>query len=147
MPRPALATLDYLEARLGYEVTDPAQAQARLEDASAIVRAYASKTWLDVDGHLIADVPEDIAGVVAGMVERIIRNPDGAVAETAGPFQRQLGPRAAERLYLSAMDKLVIDAAVASPGLTTISTTRGLVETHTVRDWFWFEPDVFDPFW
>lgn len=132
MTRPALASIDDLEDRLGETVGSEAQAQARLEDASAIVRAFARKTWLNAEETDLEGVPADIPGVVAQMVERASRNPSGATQEAAGPFSRSFGPDAAQRLYLSAADKLVIRAAVGSTGIGTIATTRGPLETPDV---------------
>lgn len=133
MARPALATLGDLETLLGRAVEDSAQALARLGRASALVRAYAGRTWLDDDGTL-TDVPEEIAGVVAGMVERGERNPEGITQESVGEYQRSLGADAAQRIYLDKNDKLIIDAAIGRPtgGLGTITTTRGPIETASV---------------
>lgn len=131
MARPALATIDDLEALLGAPVTDPLQALKRLERASAIVRAYAGRTWLDDEGNLL-DVPDDIPGVVAGMVERAQRNPDGVTQQSVGEYQLSYGADAAQRIYLDKQDKAIIDAAVGRTGLGTITTTRGDIETRTV---------------
>lgn len=133
MARPALATIDDLEALLGSSVDDPTQALARLRQASAIVRAEAGATWLNEDETELDGVPADIPDLVAGMVERASRNPDGATQETAGEFSRSFGSQAAERLYLTAGEKAVIAAAAGRrPGLGTITTTRGDIETASV---------------
>lgn len=136
MARPALATVDDLERLLGEDVGEEEsatyiQATARLEQASAIVRAFSGETWLDDSGDL-SGVPDDIPGVVAGMVERASRNPAGVVQEQAGPFARSFGSDAAQRIYLSKMDRLVIRAAIGSTGVRTIGTTRGNLETSDV---------------
>lgn len=135
MTRPALATVDDLERLLCVPSGDEDKALARLEQASAIVRAYARETWLNDDGDELEDVPDDIPGVVTQMVERATRNPSGATAESAGPFARSFGPEAAQKLYLTAADKLVIRAAVGSTGIGTLPTTRGHMETPHVIDW------------
>lgn len=140
--RPPLATVDELEAALGTSV-DQAQAISLLGRASAIVRAFTGSTWLDEDGNL-DDVPDDVPGVVVGMVERATRNETGEVggSETIGPFtwSHSFGQEAAQKLYLTAMDKLVLRAAVGSTGLGVISTTRGPVETPAVTD-YWDLPE------
>lgn len=134
MARPALATVDDLEILLGESVPDADQADARLQQASAIVRAFAGTTWLNDAGDALEGVPDDIPGVVTAMVERASRNPDGAVQESAGPFTRSFGPEAASRLYLTGNEKLVIRAAVGSTGIGTLATSRGDLETPPVRD-------------
>lgn len=136
MTTPALATIADLEERLGYEIEDEdvqAQAEARLRDASAIVRAYARETWLDDDGNL-DDVPDEIVGVVATMVERASRNPAGVTQEAAGPFSRSFGSDAAARLYLTKPEKLVVRNAVGRTGLGVVATTRGELETGPIYD-------------
>lgn len=136
MARPALATRSDLEARLGatLPVSQYLQADARLADASEIVRAYAGKTWLNEAGDALEGVPEQIAGVVASMVERATRNPDGTTAETAGPFSRSFGVAASDRLYMTKSEKMVVRAAAGRLGLGSISTTRGPLETASVDD-------------
>lgn len=133
MARPPLATTTDLGERLGESVDDDIQAMARLRDASAIVRAYAGKTWLDDAGDLDG-VPDDIPGVVAAMVERATRNPTGTTQESAGPFTRSFGSEASSRLYLTKSEKLVVRAAAGRPQVGTLSTGRGDLETPAVVD-------------
>lgn len=146
MARPALATLQDLEDRLGSPL-DPSvypQAFARLADASEIVRAYAGEDWLNDDGAALADdVPGQLAGVVASMVERATRNPAGTTSETAGPFQRSFGPAASDRLYLTRAEKSVVRRAVGALNVGSLSTTRGDLETPAVIpcDYHPFDPD------
>lgn len=148
MARPTLASIEDLQARLG-TIDDPVQAEARLGDASEIVRAYAGEDWLD-DGGNLEEVPDQIAGVVAQMVERAARNPGGVVQETAGPYSHSFGPEAAARLYLTKLDKLVIRNAVGRGQVGTISTSRGPLETPPVTcDQPYLDPpaaEEYDPF-
>lgn len=127
MARPPLATVEDLEVALGAPVPDEDQALYLLRRASAIVRAYAGRTWLDDDGEL-ADVPDDIPDLVVGMVERATRNPDGLTQQSSGPFSRSWGADAAHRIYMTRDEKMVIKASVGALPLGTISTTRGRVE-------------------
>lgn len=129
MARPALATVPELETLLGEKVADTGRAEVLLRKASAIVRSYAGEDWLNEAGDALEGVPEDIPDVVTGMVERATQNPAGATHEQAGPFARQFGAEAAQRLYLSKWDKLVIRDAVNSTGIRTIGTGRGELET------------------
>jgi hypothetical protein len=148
MPRPALATVADVEARLGRTVDDETQVQAWLEDASAIARAYAGKTWLNADETALSGEPADVVGVVAGMVVRLINNPDGVTQETLGQFSQSFGTDAAQRLFLTATDKLVLKAASGRTGIGTLPTTRGHLETPQVRERFlWCGDDDDDCPW
>lgn len=137
MARPALATLDDLEDLLDEPVSNPTQAEARLAQASELVRAYAGIDWLNDDQTAVENVPGAIPGVVAGMVERASLNPDGATqnTETVGPFSRSrsYGTDAASRIYLTDADKRIIRYAAGASALGVISTTRGRMDTPDVR--------------
>lgn len=146
MSRTAYATVADLEVRLGVadgtisgNAVQAAQAEARLADAAAIIRAYVGTATATAWATSIADetVAGDVGGVNAAMVERASRNPAGVVQEQAGPFGRSFGPDAAARLYLTALDKSVLRAAAGLSSIGTISTTRGNIETPTViaPDW------------
>lgn len=141
MARPPLADLDDLIRRVGSIVDAPDAALVLLEQASAIVRAYAGQTWLDSNGAL-SGVPDDIPGVVVSMVERATRNPDGLAGESVGPFSRSFGPAAYDRLYLTKAERMVIRAAVGNTGIGTISTTRGSLETAWPLSEMWPEEDL-----
>jgi len=135
MARPSPATTDDLAVALGVDAVDNEdQAQFLLDRAWAIVRAYAGHpaTWLDDDGNPTDQIDPDIPPVIVGMVDRATRNPTGTTQETAGPFSRSFGSDAAQRLYLTKMDKLVIRGGLGLSGLGTISTTRGDLETPSV---------------
>lgn len=130
MARPSLATVADLNEALDTPVTNETQAQTLLDRASAIVRAYAHTTWLNDTGAELANVPDDIPGVVVSMVERASRNPTGTTQEQAGPFMRSFGAEASNRLYLTKWERMVISEAAGNvTGVGTISTTRGPLET------------------
>lgn len=134
MARPALATVDDLELLLGESIADPGQAEARLQQASELVRAYAGLDWLNDAQDELTLVPGAIPFVVCGIVERATQNPTGVTQESTGPFSRSFGPDAASRIYLTDADKRIIRRAAGAQPLAVISTTRGPMET----------PDVFD---
>lgn len=134
MGRPAFATEEDVQARLAQPqpFTGPelAQVRARLDDASEIVRAYAGgTTWLNDTGDALEDAPPQFVGLVANMVARASANPEGVVQESAGPFARSFGADAAQRLYLTQAERLMIRQAGGFSGLYTIATTRGPIET------------------
>lgn len=146
MARPALGTIDDLEDLLDEPIDNPAQAQARLAQASELVRAYAGIDWLNDEQTAVENVPGAIPGVVAAIVERASRNP-GAVtqdAETVGPFSftRSFGADAAARIYLTDSDKRIIRHAAGTSPLGVIGTTRGRMETADVIDCWGLTPSV-----
>ena len=130
MALPALADVDLLAERLGSEVADldNGQAEMMLEYASALVRSFAGRNWVDAHGNL-SGVPESIPGVVVEVVSRAVNNPSGATQETTGPFTVSWGPNAAQRMYLTASDRSIIRRAVQRPHVWTLGTTRGQIET------------------
>lgn len=152
MARPALASVEDLERLLAEDIDGDAsteQAEARLEQASELVRAYAGTDWLNADESDVEGVPGAIPGVVVGIVERASRNPSGTVSESAGPYSRSFGSEAAARIYLTAGDKMIIRHAVGNvSGLSVISTTRGPIETGDCPGWLGFEDTVenLDPY-
>lgn len=128
MTPPPLADVPRLERLLAPEpIPDNDRAVELLSYASELVRGRARRTWLDDDGALL-EVPEGIAAVTAAMVDRAVRNPSGSTQENAGPFSSSWGPRAHERIYLTAADRQIIDAH-GKARVGTLSTTRGPVET------------------
>lgn len=79
-----LITIAELEARTGKEYADAAlaQANAAIEDASALVRLIGESEFHDEAGNL--DVPEAIRPVVVAMVRRALEVPTGAAAGLTG---------------------------------------------------------------
>jgi hypothetical protein len=126
---PTLATVDQLETRLAQPVPDEDQALALLNYASARIRGWTGKTSLTDVGDLVDPLPDGVSQVGVEMVFRAVTNPTGATQDTTGPFSVSFGPDAAQRIYLSKSDKTILRSR---PGLGTISTTRGDVETGTV---------------
>ena len=130
---PSLASVADLEVLAGAIATgDEAKAQARLDYASALVRAEAGVDWVNADGDELEDVPAAIVSVVVAMVERAWTNPNGAVQRAAGPFSESYGTAAADRIYLTRADRKIIRAACGALQIGTVATTRGGCETPTV---------------
>lgn len=91
---PALATLGDLEHRLGLDENtlqgaDQRRAEAALDDASALVRDEARRTWVGTTGEL-EGVPDVVHRVVLGAAYRNYVNPEAVLTETAGPFSRTI---------------------------------------------------------
>lgn len=134
MTLPALADVDQLLTRLGVDSLDGpdlGQAGALLAYASAVIRGYTGRSYLDDDGALVDPLPDGIAEVCVEMVFRAITNPAGVTQDTAGPFTVSFGADAAQRIYLSASDKTILGRGRGS-GLYTQSVARGPIETTSV---------------
>lgn len=124
---PALAPLDALEARLGRgTLVEPqkTQAQAALADASELVRAETNQSWVADTGLVTA--PAVVITITLQAALRVVRNPDGLISETAGPFSRRLADDEVGA-YLTA-DEIAVLAryrATTTSGLWAQPTTRG----------------------
>ncbi len=124
---PALASIEALEARLGRGALTGAQrdqALAALQDASAVVRAETNRTWVAEDGTLTA--PSQVVTVALQAALRVVRNPDGLVAETIGPFSRRMSEDQDGGVYLlDAEIALLARYTSSTSALWTQPTTRG----------------------
>ena len=92
-----LITTDDLDARK-VEYEDADQAEAAIEDASAVARDYVSPILDDVERGDTPDVPGAVVAVVVGMVRRVLANPRGLAAETLGDYSFQAGSNAVATL-------------------------------------------------
>lgn len=122
---PAFATIDDLDARLpaGVSGPDDARAQAALDDASALIRSQAGRSWV-TDDELDDDIPDIIRTICVRAALRCFINPDGVTQEGAGPFNRSFA-NASSDVYLTAAEKAQVRAAAGKGGLWTQPTTRG----------------------
>jgi hypothetical protein len=97
MALPPLADVAALDAWLpgvtivGDEAAEE-RAEAVLAAASAFVRAENGKNWVDEEGELLEDIPDEIPVLVVTVAARLWTNPAGATQETAGPFSVSRGP-------------------------------------------------------
>lgn len=93
MSLPALAPVAELERRLGLAAgaltgSDLTRAEVSLDDASALVRDEAGKTWVAEDGVTIT-APAVVVTVVLAAALRAYRNPDGYQGESVGDYSYQ----------------------------------------------------------
>ncbi len=80
-----LVSVDDLDARrIEYEDND--QAQAAIDDASSVARAYVAPV---LDNLESPDTPGAIVVVVCSMVRRVLTNPNGLNMEVLGDYQYQ----------------------------------------------------------
>ncbi len=134
MSRPTLASIDDLMALSGPIVQeDTPRALVLLAMASEVVRAYAGVTWLNTDEDDVEDVPAQIPDVVVSMVWRATNNPFGVVQETAGPFSRSFGADAAQRIYMTKQERMIVRAAAGLAPVGPMGTTRGVLETRAIE--------------
>jgi hypothetical protein len=128
-----LATIPELEARLGRVLTGAEldRANGLLDDASALVRDVAGKTWIDPGTGLLEPVPGSIRWVVLRAAERAIRNPQGFSSESAGDYSYQR-TGVEPGVYLTEGEEKAIRKAIGKTGLWTQPVTRGDEYLHTV---------------
>jgi hypothetical protein len=110
---PPFASVDDLETRIG-PVDDEARAEAALDDASALIRAEAGKTWV-TSTALDADVPDILAVVCITVARRVIENPNGVASESLGDATINY-ENASGDVYLTAGEKRLVRRAAGISG-------------------------------
>jgi hypothetical protein len=131
-----LADVADLETRLGrtFEGAEAARALALLDDASALARDVAGRTWTDPVTGALLTVPGSVRWAVLRAAERAIRNPDGFSSESAGDYSYQR-TGVQPGVYLTDGEERAIRGAIGKSGLWTQPITRGDEYYTTV----WFE--------
>jgi len=124
-PLPPLADVEDLSYRMGREFTSEElpRIEAALDDASALVRDEAGKTWVDPLTGLVTDLPASIRTVVLRMAERVVRNPQGFKSESAGDYSYDRGP-GEDDVYLTDKERAIIRRALGKTGLWTQRVER-----------------------
>lgn len=142
----ALASVADLEARLGLDpetLTGPdlGRARAALDDASALVRLEARRTWINETTGAV-EAPDAIVRVVLGAAQRNFSNPDAVIQETVGPFARRLNETDTGVYLTKAELDIVRRFRPSGTGLWTLRTERDGDECATIwyQDSFGFEP-------
>lgn len=120
------ASVEDVEQRLGETPCDREQTESLIRYASALIEGYTGRSWVP------DDVPEPVRVVCVEVVLRTLMNPAGVSQDTAGPFNSSYGSEAPQRMFLTKSDRTVL-ARFARNQLKTISTTRGPIETGSVR--------------
>lgn len=106
-----LITIDDLDARrISY--ADAAQAQAAIDDATAVARSYVEPLF----DHLEApDTPAAVVVVVTAMVRRVLTNPNGLNMEVLGDYTYQT-TNAVATLLPTARERRMLRKAAAAYG-------------------------------
>lgn len=116
---PPLASVADLQARLGVDLSDPADAAragAALDDASAIVRRVTRHTWMTVDetsGDLVVDAPSEVVAITLRLAVTAFTNPDGIRQESIGSYSYSLagaGEALSAGWYLTPFEMRVLGA-------------------------------------
>lgn len=143
---PALAPLSALEARLGLDENTLAGAEktralAALDDASALVREEARRTFINPTSGMV-EAQDAVVRVVLGAAQRNYTNPDAEIKSQAGPFERTL--KAAETgVYLTEPElEIVRRYRQVTRQLWTLRTTKSGPDCDTlwVRDQYGCDP-------
>ena len=93
------------------EYVDNAQAQAAIDDASAVARACVSPV---LDAVETPDAPALVVAVVVGMVRRVLTNPRGLQSETLGDYNYAAGTNAVATLLPTQREKRLLRTAAAA---------------------------------
>lgn len=106
-----LITVADLDARQ-VEYVDEAQAQAAIDDASAVARACVAPTFDTLEAG--ATVPAVVKAVVVGMVRRVLTNPRGLAQETLGDYSFATGGGGIATLLPTARERRLLRNAGAA---------------------------------
>lgn len=93
------------------EYADTTQAQAAIEDASAVARACVSPVLDSVEAP---DAPAAIVALVVGMVRRVLANPRGLQQETLGDYSFAAGSNAVATLLPTKRELRYLRSAAAA---------------------------------
>lgn len=96
------------------EYADDAQAQAAIDDASAVARACVEPIFDDVNAP---DTPAVVVAVVVGMVRRVLTNPRGLAQETLGDYSFAAGSNSVATLLPTAREKKLLRKAATAYAL------------------------------
>lgn len=125
---PPLATVADLAIRVQETIADADPlAVYFMRAASATVRAYVGKNWVNTAGDALVDVPDVVHDITVEVAARVWMNPEGNTQETAGPFTERRPELYADSFFLTGTEKSKLGAMRSSGlgGLWTIQQTRG----------------------
>lgn len=157
MAAPTLATVAELSEWLGEQiggstpeqVADQKRAEWALRMASALVRAESGRSWLDGNGGLLPQIPDQVQLVTLAAAARAYSNPDGGsvVSESIDDYQYREAEQQEAGVYLTASERALLApfAGGALAGIGTISTTRGDYDAPDDLSWIRNGPDPMNP--
>jgi len=104
-----ISVADLAARKVEYE--DTVQAQAAIDDASAVARACAEPT---LDALTDETAPAAVKAVVVGMVRRVLANPRGLAQETLGDYSYAAGANAVATLLPTSRERKLLRKAAAA---------------------------------
>lgn len=107
---PGLISITDLDNR-GVSYENTTQAQAAIDDASAVARACVEPT---LDSVNTPNAPPTVVAVVVAMVRRALANPRGLAQETLGDYSYAAGSNAVATLLPTAREKRLLRKAAAA---------------------------------
>lgn len=107
-----IAVADLDARRVAYE--DSAQAQAAINDASAIAREYVAPVFDDVTRGGLLATPDVVIPIVVSMVRRVLTNPVGLSMEVLGDYTYQAGSNGVATLLPTQRERRLLRRAAAS---------------------------------
>lgn len=105
-----LISVTDLDARQ-VEYVDSTQAQAAIDDVSAVARACVEPV---LDAVEAPDTPAAVVAIVVNMVRRVLTNPRGLSQETLGDYSYASGGNAVATLLPTAREKKLLRRAAAA---------------------------------
>lgn len=119
----ALISVADLETRLGraLDAAETAQAEAFIEDASALVMDIARTDFVNAETGAV-EVPPAIVPVIVAMVRRALENPLGRTGENLGDYgwQMNVGGVSPATLFSTKREIRTIRRAVGQPRYGTV---------------------------
>lgn len=138
MVLPAFASIDDLIDRgVKIGVDDGSRAQAALDDVSALMRSVAGKDWVTPPAVVLdTGLPGVLLTVCCTAARRAYENPSNIRSAVIDGYSDTRGGDVFGGVDLTATERRLVEQAAGSvsPGLWTISTTRGTLETAGFND-------------
>lgn len=117
----ALITFEQLTARPGFDNVDQAEAEAVIDDVSALVADIAKPVVLTA-----ATLPPAIVPVIVAMVRRGVSNPRGLSSEQMGDYGWQAGGQTSTGVYATRHEERIIRRAAGRLGAGSASLDSDL---------------------
>jgi len=125
---------------------DEERAQANLDDASALIRAYCGLDWMteDGDGEPILDVvPDAVVSVTLQVAARLYTNPKGYASEQIGQYSYRIGASEVNSgLSLTPSEKQMLTMTLGTNIHSVKMTREGL---HGSTTFYLHDEAGFDP--
>lgn len=139
-----LASVDDLQVLIKRTLSgaDLDQAEMVVSTVSAWARAVSGQAWPDAP----TGVPSDVKYVVLAACRRYLRNPDGVVSESMGPFSKSYDKPPTN--FFTPAELAILKRyrpKAGAGGLFTVGFTRGEVANQRMMGHLFFDGDINDP--